>query len=176
MERQRHGLDYEKLIIQKYCLLKSDNYTSKYDAYYKDIPVQIKCIKQGSSIELGDFQRNQLNNKDFILIIGFWKNDKKNIIKEHCLSIDNNLFSEQMKFNHTIDMLSEMKKITNLYEDDLIWKKFCKKYRDLYPLSNNVKLRFKRDHSKQKRIQCAINWKYFNNVLIHSHTPIKLSI
>ena len=80
--RQRHGFDFEDKIISKYSLIKSKNYTSKYDAYtITGIPVQIKCIKFKSSIDFGDFRRNQTHLIPFILIVGFWKYKKDNIIK-----------------------------------------------------------------------------------------------
>lgn len=62
--RQNHGFIFEQYIITKYNLIKSKN-GSIYDAYYFGIPVQIKCIKYKSSIELSDYFRNK--NKKIIL-------------------------------------------------------------------------------------------------------------
>ena len=66
-----------------------------------------------------------------------------------------------MEFEMDDEMKQELKKITNLRSDDNIWKLFIRKYRNSYPKTNLIKLRFKRDHKKQKRIQCAISYNNF---------------
>ena len=79
--RQSHGFIYEAKIIHKYDLIKSLTHTSKYDAYTKDgIPVQIKCIKNRTSVSFGDFQRNQNHKSPFILVVGFWQSSKSCIV------------------------------------------------------------------------------------------------
>jgi hypothetical protein len=164
-ERQKHGLDYEQYIIQKYNLIKSKNYTSIYDAYtYKnDIPVQIKCIKSGSAIEMGSYLRNKSKLQDFILVIGFWENVKNNIVKEHVMYIDHRTFTKNLTFIDDQKMLGEMKNISNSIRDDLKWTEFRKKYQEKWKINNNIlDIRFKRDHKQQKRIQCAISYKNFN--------------
>jgi hypothetical protein len=157
-ERQRHGFLYEALVIQKYGLSKSSKYTSAYDATYENIPVQIKCIKHGCAIELGDYKRNKQKQADFILIVGFWKGDKKNIIREDVLYIDYRLFVDHLRFDGDNAMIEEMKLITNLRIDDGRWGSYVKRYKNLWPKTNLIDIRFKRDHKKQKRIQCAISW------------------
>jgi hypothetical protein len=58
--------------------------------------------------------------------------------------------------------------ITNDKKDDEKWKtqitQLTKEYKILTP--NLVRPRFKRDHKKQKRIQCAINNKDFYNYFV----------
>ena len=62
------------------------------------------------------------------------------------------------KFDHVKEMIEELKYITNLREDDDRWKVYCKKYKDLwYQIPRDCSIHFKRDHKKQKRIQCGIN-------------------
>lgn len=165
-ERQKHGFEYENLIIKKYNMLKINKYTHKYDAYYKFkgrvIPVQIKCIKYGSSIELGDYRRNKHKKENFILFVGFWKENKDNIIKETILFIDRKKFISNLEFDHDNEIFSTLNLITNLICDDLKWKSFTEKYKNLWPKKNLISIRFKRDHKTQKRIQCAIPWKKFN--------------
>jgi hypothetical protein len=163
-ERQKHGFDYEREVIERYSLMKSKNYTAEYDAYYNGIPVQIKCIKHGCAIEMGDYKRNSRKKDDFILIIGFWKGKEHKIIKEIVLYIDHEKFNEQLRFgdeNLYHKIIAEMNLITNLKVDDEKWKQFCKKYKGLWPITSLFSIRFKRDHKKQKRIQCAIPWKNF---------------
>jgi len=165
IERQIHGFMYEKFIINKYSLIVSEKYTSKFDAYTKSgVPVQIKCIKEGNCIDLGDFKRNQSITSDFILILGRWRNKKNKIVDEKIFHIDYKLYNELCTFDHTNKMLEEMKAISNDVSDDNIWLSFCKKYRCIYPQSNIIKLRFKRDHKKQKRIQCGMSETNYRNI------------
>lgn len=166
-ERQKHGFQYELQVIKKYKLSKTETYTCPYDAYYnkineKSIPVQIKCIKMGSNIEMGDYRRNKRKYDDFILIIGFWEKEKTNIVKEVILYINNEEFKNYLKFDYDEQMFKEMKSISNKKEDDLKWKLFCEKYKKKWPNKNILQLRFKRDHKKQKRLQCAIPWRLFD--------------
>jgi hypothetical protein len=160
-ERQKHGFDYENIVIKKYNLKKSDNYTSKYDAFHNNLPVQIKCIKHGCAIEMGDYHRNKLKKEDFILIVGFWQDKKDNIIKETILFIEHDNFTKNLSFEDDEAMEAEMDLISNLVVDDMRWKDFCDKYKSKWPKTNLLDIRFKRDHKKQKRIQCAISWKNF---------------
>lgn len=161
-ERQKHGFQYELQTIEKYNLKKAESYTCPYDAYYNDIPVQIKCIKHGSNIEMGDYLRNKSKNQDFILIIGFWSGEKTNIVKEEILFIDHIMFKKCLQFDYDTQLISDMKPINNSRDNDLAWKLFCNKYKKLWPKNNLLRLRFKRDHKTQKRIQCAIPWRLFN--------------
>jgi len=173
-ERQRHGFDYENAVIQKYDLKRSDNYTSKYDAFYLGIPVQIKCIKHGCAIEMGDYKRNKNKQEDFILIVGFWKGEKDNIVKESILYIDHANFTKHLTFKNDKKMVAEMDLISNLVEDDNRWKVFCNKYKSEWPDTNLLDIRFKRDHKKQKRIQCAISWSNFVNKFVNEFKTYKL--
>lgn len=172
-ERQQHGLNYEKYVIKKYNLVKSNNYTSIDDAYTPDnIPVQIKCIKWGGVIEMGSYTRNKNKTGDFILIIGFWENVKNNIIKEHILYIDHTKFTKNLDFEYDNIMLSEMNQISNSITDDTRWTKFREKYQSEWNKKNNIlDIRFKRDHKYQKRIQCSISYKNFNNIFLNMFKP-----
>lgn len=162
-ERQKHGFEYENKVINKLHLIKNENYTGMADAFDdKKNYYQIKCIKKGSSIELGDIFRNYNKDNDFILVIGFWDKYKNNIVEEYYLYIEknkwNDLFSD-FDFSLFKDLL---KNITNKREDDVKWKSMCKEIKDLWNKKERyIQPRFKRDHKKQKRIQCAINNKDF---------------
>jgi hypothetical protein len=156
--RQQHGFIYEDYIIKTFNLEKCGIYTSKFDAYYDKIPVQIKCIKKNSEICLGDFKRIQLIDQDFILVLGFWEKNRKNIVKQEVLYIDHVVFKTFCDFDKTESMITEMKSISNRVCDDILWRKFIKKHKELYPTENIIKLRFKRDHKVQKRIQCAVKF------------------
>lgn len=164
-ERQGHGFDYEQAFLAK-CLdlEQSAVYTSEYDAVCGDIKLQIKCIKHGCAIELGDYFRNKSKTNDFILVVGFWKDKKDNIIEEHIYRVDHSAFVSNLSYSNDIAMVAEMRLISNLKSDDERWKTFCNHHKDEYKKNNNkIDIRFKRDHKTQKRIQCAISWENFTN-------------
>ena len=72
-----------------------------------------------------------------------------------------------MKINEK-DLLNN---ITNDVSDDLKWKKEITVLRTEWKnkTTNLIRPRFKRDHKKQKRIQCAINNKDFYNYFIKKY-------
>lgn len=160
-ERQIHGFKYEEYVKNKYSLLdyEKDNYISKWDAVYKGIPVSIKTHKIGT-VELGDYFRQENIDEDFFMIIGFWEDStSKEIVEQHILFIPykewNKCFSNKVS-DYLIYMLNN---ITNKYEDDIKWKKMIENANNIWKQNTNrmIKPLYKRDHKKQKRIQCGIN-------------------
>jgi len=168
-EKQSHGFDYQDIIIEKYEMTESNCYTSHWDSpLFNNLPVSIKCIQQNiGSIDFGDFRRQCDIDDDFLLFIGFWSGDKNNIVEEYIIKIEKDYWKSLFgNINIISDMMEEMKHISNDYNDDEKWIIFCEKYKNLYKKDKNPKinLRFKRDHKKQKRIQCGIT---YNNFKIH---------
>jgi len=171
MERQKHGFIYENKIITENNLEKSPSYTNKWDAFevyngYR-LPVSVKCIKNGSSIEFGDFKRQTEITTDFILYVGFWSENDNNIIEQYKIFIKKETWFSYFGDLSIIDeMLSCMKDISNDIIDDGRWYNFRQKFSGLYGVNNVISLRFKRDHKKQKRIQCGITKKNFLNKVV----------
>jgi hypothetical protein len=166
MERQAHGFRYESIIIDRYNLIKCDKYTSEYDAYTRGgTPVQIKYIKIGSSIDLGDYRRNTKKSQDFLLIVGFWGWPEGKLIakQEYILYIDSCVWKQLLYFGDSEQMFDEFSSISNKRSDDTMFHQFIDKYKQLWNQTpdRQIELRFKRDHKKQKRIQCAINHSNF---------------
>lgn len=160
--RQIHGFLYESRVVSKYKLIKCENYTSEYDAYtLSGIPVQIKYRKWNSSVFFGDFKRNMLKEKDFILIVGTWKENNSNEISEDIYYINYEKFTSMCFFKEINIATVEMKNISNNYYDDPSWKTFTLKYKKIYPEENIIKINFKRDHKSQKRIQCSLSNKNY---------------
>ena len=96
--RQKHGFDNEKKIIGANGLRSAKGYTNKWDAYadiahvgnmkYYDLPVQIKTIRKGGSVDMGDVFRHSKTDQDFILHVEFYdKKDKTKIMESHILYI-----------------------------------------------------------------------------------------
>lgn len=163
MERQKAGFVYQEKVIQKYNLLEDKNYTGKWDAYYKNIPISIKLEKYGSDIELADIFRQMSIKENFYLICGFWKSQKSIIIEEHLLYFNWKDYNKYFNLEMEKDFHSLIDSITNKKEDDEKWKDSIHQLKDKWrnTTSNLVRPRFKRDHKTQKRIQCAINNKDF---------------
>ncbi len=165
--RQIHGFLYETQIIDRYKLVKCEKYISEYDAYTSTgTPVQIKYRKYKSSICFGDLKRNMLKERDFILVIGTWKDNHNNKISEDVYHINYEKFTSMCFFKNLNLALSEMKTISNSKEDVSLLKKMTLKYKKIYPKENIIHINFKRDHKSQKRIQCSIsnkNYKIFKN-------------
>jgi hypothetical protein len=168
-ERQEHAFEYESRIILENNIIKSEGYTDKWDAFENDIPVSVKNIKLNSGVDFGDFKRQTLLSQDFYLYVGFWQTDKTNIVKEYKILIS---FENWKKYFGDItiiqDMIGEMKQISNDRSDDGKWKEFRKKWNLLYKKFNSnpvITLRFKRDHKKQKRIQCGISSSNFKKLI-----------
>lgn len=170
MERQAHGFSYQAEKIKQYNLSEIDpytgkklTYTDKWDAYYGNIPVQIKDKKKGGNIELADMFRQSETTENFILIVGFWKQNKTNIVEEHILYINgtewNSFFNDECLNEYKL----LLKTITNNYSDDQKWteeiNRLRKEWKKVTPYL--VVPRPKRDHQDQKRLQCAINNKSF---------------
>lgn len=162
-ERQIHGFLFEQFIIEHFNLEKCNNYTSKWDAYYNNVPVSIKYEKANSDIELADFFRQSEINEDFYLLVGFWDGDKSNVVDVKLLYIEHNSWSNMFDTSISKELKTLLAEITNDYSDDQKWKSWCSKIRKQWTskTENLIRLRFKRDHKRQKRIQCAINNKDF---------------
>jgi hypothetical protein len=162
MSRQLHGFIYEKNVIDRYKLYKCKEYTSKYDAFTtSNIPVQIKCRKYKSSIYFGDFIRTMNTKEDFILIVGTWKNNKSNISSEDMIYVNCEKFKRMCHWRKIHEYKEYLKCISNDVSDDLEWKKFLRKCKNEYPSENLIKMNMKRDHKKQKRIQCSLSYKNY---------------
>lgn len=162
-ERQSHGFQFEDYCANKYNLIKNTtiNYTSKWDYYTckNNIPVSIKTHQKGTGIELSDYFRQSHIIDDFIMIIGFWEGQKSNIVEEYCLYIDGIDWHSHFNLKLETKLLDLLDNITNDKSDDALWKKTCNELKDEFKKTTDCLIvpRFKRDHKKQKRIQCAIN-------------------
>lgn len=171
MERQLHGFSFEQSVAEKYGVALSDNYTDKWDGRLDGIPVSIKTEKYGSDVEMADVFRQMDVSEDFYLIVGFWDGDKTNIVEQHILKVNGEEYSSLFNRDFAPRLHDLLDNITNDRSDDAKWKTqitlLRKEWKEQTP--NLVRLRFKRDHKSQKRIQCAINNKDFYNHFIPNY-------
>ena len=197
-ERQIHGFIYEsnvieskgytdwKKYIEKYPDTNSDGtYTSTWDAidelqngvHYYGKPVQIKCIQKKGSVDLGDIFRNANKKENFILEVGFWVGSKTNIVEEYTINVDykkwNKLF-EWDRYEEIRDWITN--KVSNDYSYDNQWEEECKFYKNTWGVDRVIQPRFKRDHKKQRRIQCGISYKNFIEYFIEKKIENKKGV
>jgi hypothetical protein len=167
-ERQAHGFNYQKKIVEREILTESVGYTDKWDAYNSNLKrnVSIKCISKKGSIDFGDFKRQTMVDEDFILYVGFWQSKKDNVVEEYKVYITAEKWKSYLGDITIIqEMLDEMSTISNDKSDDSKWKQFRLKWKERYG-NSIISLRFKRDHKKQKRIQCGISRNNFLEVIL----------
>jgi hypothetical protein len=69
MERQIHGIEYEKRLCSKHNLIFDENYTAIWDAYKPNgIPCVIKTFKEKSELPLSDIFKNaSINGKNYLI-------------------------------------------------------------------------------------------------------------
>jgi hypothetical protein len=188
-ERQSHGFKFEtkwckennvtlwSKYIKKYGNPSGSSYTSKWDAInenvkgknYKGKPIQLKCIGLNNAIELGDIFRNSNKEEDFTLVVGFWSGKKTNIVDVVVLDINhkkwNKLF-EWDKFDEVKDWIKN--KVSNDRSYDSQWKKEMSYYKEQWGENRLVTPTFKRDHKKQRRIQCQMGYNTFMTELVNN--------
>jgi len=169
-ERQIHGFLYEQKCFVDFPWWTSngDEYTAKWDGYDTRLkmPISIKCIQKGASIDFGDIFRMASIDEDWVLRVGFWEGEKTNIVEEYTIIIRKSEWQKLIGDIETFKVAKiEMNSISNDYSDDEKWEKFRLEYKMLWG-DSIFQPRFKRDHKKQKRIQCGITYnnlkEYFN--------------
>jgi hypothetical protein len=171
-ERQVHGFDYENEILKKIGAKKSENYTSKIDGYYEinnlKIPISVKTKKNKCAIEMGDIFRNSEVSSDFILIVAFWEKNKYNFVEEYIVYVRKKIWSSFFLENFEDDYLNFLSSVSNDFSDDLIWKEGCKLRQEVWEkeVGKNITPYFKRDHKKQKRVQCGLSYATFMNIFV----------
>lgn len=163
-ERQEHGLINENNLKIQYGLndyLNKKDYTAKYDAETSlGHPVSIKTIKHKNSIDLGDYFRNANADKDFYLIVSFWSGQKHNLIEEYHLHIPHVEWKELFKREFDERIRTMISEASNDRSYDKIWREQRISLKQDWG-DGIIKLRPKRDHKTQKRMQCSISYKDF---------------
>ena len=117
---------------------------------------------------MASFERNAANTDSFYLIVGFWKDSTDNIITIETLFIEGQEWHQLFDENIANECREFLATITNDYSDDEAWAQGCKELKKKWQNNtpNLIRPRFKRDHKKQKRMQCAINYNDFYSYFI----------
>lgn len=169
-ERQGHGFKFESFAKEKFNIqpCPQGHYTYKWDGILNGYPVSIKTEQNNSDVEMASFMRNAANEDSFYLIVGFWEGSKDNIVTIETLFIDGMEWHQLFDEDIVQECQTFLHQITNDVSDDLPWKEGCKALKEKWieATPNLVRPRFKRDHSTQKRMQCAINYSDFYNYFV----------
>lgn len=100
-EVQRHGFDFENWVVRTFFVPSTTRYTQKWDVNHefnrleiipetmRHLPVSIKTCKYGSPIGFGDALRQFSLSEDFLLIVGFWRQDgaSKNFVAVEAVKV-----------------------------------------------------------------------------------------
>lgn len=162
--RQIHGFQNEFRVCEMHNLQKTDNYTFRWDAFTKGrkpVPVSIKTKSAGGDIEMGDLFRQASHKEDFYLHVSFWKDKKRNVIQEHILLIPGDYWQSLFKHEMRDDIKKVLADASNDRDYDAKWTEDITALREKWGTDGPIRLRPKRDHKKQLRMQCAINHKQF---------------
>lgn len=161
--RQRHGHHQENHVKEIY---KLEDYidpspTAAYDAQTFDgTPVSIKTEKYKTDVELGDYFRNASVDKDFYMVVRFWQGNKNHIVEEYHIKMPAKVWKTFFKPEHNTEIRRVLDDVSHDRSYDPIWKNNLNNLKMLYN-GSIIRLRGKRDHKSQKRMQCAISYSDF---------------
>lgn len=156
----------------------------------------VKCMKNRTDIEMGDFKRIaglekdgseikiiDSTEKNFMLAVAFHDGtSEKKILEEYIVLMPVSIWKTYLP-----NLEIKLPQITNMYNDLLKyklkgertdqseedWQAYMNKYRSICD-GSSIKLRFKRDSKGQLRIQCSFSYNIFKSLVLK--TPhIKIS-
>lgn len=192
--RQEHGFINEAKVCETKNIVKwgdfvkiypqyskrQQGYTSVWDGIdmsvktegeYGFLPVQIKTIKKGAAVELGDIFRNSKKNEVFRLIVDFYdKNDKSKtkMVETVDIIVDPVKWQAHFNFPDYDEWKSWIKGVSNCSSYTETWIREREARKQDWNIKNPDSLvtpTFKRDSKKQKRIQCSVNRTNFNKFI-----------
>ncbi len=177
-EVQRHGFDFENWIKETFFTFNPIKYTEKWDvpadlntstaipAEFQRLPVSIKTSKYGSPIGFGDAVRQFDNDEDFLLIVGFWKQDGgyKNFVSVEAVKVT--VDDWKKLFLPLIE--GDVKNLDSTIKDRSIdyWearKRAREEKKTPKFKSASIVLNPKIDSKDQRRLQCSLPFTVFWN-------------
>lgn len=180
-EVQRHGFDFENWVKETFFKsFTQTSYNHKWDALevvfndefknftkeFSNLPVSIKTCKIGGSVGFADALTQFDNKQDFLLIIGFWKQngDYKDFVAIEAVKILakewHQLFDPLTR--KQISMLVDKIKDTDIGKEEA--RKEAQKLKRSFPKSK-ITL-YPKIQEKQRRIQCGLRSKFFWEIIV----------
>ena len=169
--RQNHGFKFEDDYCKKNNIYQNNNYTGKWDGLdCKNRNLyNIKCLKLNSGLSLGDLFRQSKTTIDFILVLGYYDDDKNKIVKIEKWLVNGKEYNKLFKWDHYAKLKHWINnKVSNDYSYDTQWKEECKEWKEKW--DNIPSLNFKRDHGAQRRMQVSISRTNFNKLIKNNKT------
>lgn len=186
--RQSHGFVFQSGVSRLLGLYVPYNYTDEVDAYSIKQPLDIvmrhsfKNMKTGSAVELGSLSRNAACPRDFVLYVAFWTGFATNVREVHVLHIRStywqNLFPSNIEqFDTKAAFRDHLGEISNSPTDDPRWalrlQELKEAWRQSVPRDSPIAVAYKRDHKKQRRVQCSIPAKKFAQLAAACFDPLR---
>ena len=158
-ERQKHGFIFESKIKELFFITTDISYTAKWDFFYKDKPVSVKCIKENAAVELSSLLRFYENTEPFTLVVGRHNNNIISTVQE--VEVTNEILSA-LKGSISLEAIRDAcdtLTLANFPEGSheaarayfKHWKNLNKHKLGLLTITGKV------DSKKQRRWQCNIN-------------------
>jgi hypothetical protein len=168
-EVQRHGYVFEKWVRDTFFEgYEAPSYTQEWDVAasankrYGGLPISIKTAKYGSSVDLGDALRQYSINENFMIIIGYWKQEgaKKRFVNIVAVRVDEQKYHELWQpiawaDLQRLDALVKNRALTSQQARDA-----ARTMKRLVPFSKAVMdVNPKIDDKAQRRLQCSMSFK-----------------
>lgn len=168
--RQAHGFKYETRVREQFELTKTKSAIDPFDARTQSgVLVSIKTKEYGKAVELASWLNHLRVTEDFYMVVGFWQNEKDNIVEELIMKIPATFWKEHFPAEWQEKVKNLFNGISNSHDDDEKWterrEEFQKEYQ-AYKKENNllINLNPKRDSKTQRRVQCSIPYADLKNI------------
>lgn len=176
-EVQQHGFVFEAWVLdvffggyrgeygQKWDIPAGHNQSSLLPPELRSLPVSVKSIKYGSPIALGDVLRQRTIDTDFLMIVGFWRQEnsaEKNIVEIAAVKFSHEDW-QALWNNLTLESLQEIDGHIKNFGLHYSRARADVKQWKLRPEVRNCRLTInpKIDSKAQRRIQCSLPFSLF---------------
>jgi len=179
-EVQNHGFIFEDWVKNTFFNGYKGGYSDKWDVprefnkKHGGLPISIKTAKYGSTISLGDARRQFDTKEEFLMIVGFWKQEGiyKKIVNVTSVVVKKELWA---KLWEPI-VLEDLIKLDSLIKNtSLHYTKVRKMAQDLKKqkpyLLCKITLNPKVDSKTQRRLQCGIKFGLYFEKIAFKNSP-----
>lgn len=169
-ETQAHGYRFQTASAYLLGLKECEDYTGPVDAVTIDPATgelyerwSMKTARYRGPVYLGSLLRNATVAHALRMVVGFWQRRRDNTIAILALWLPEGawraLFPEDTE---PFLAPAAFAGISNRREDDAAWrdrrKGLLDAWREQLPAGSPIVANYKRDHKRQKRVQCSIAW------------------
>lgn len=157
-------------------LFMAQSYTSAMDCFSADPSTYpyatswvIKTANIMAEIDFGSLARNAMMTDDFHLVLADWTGRRTNFVRVYVMRVTAAYWRGLFPIDVTPFLAgSVFEGISNMHADDEVWKRRRKALQEQWqahlPEGSPMKVRFKRDHKIQRRVQCAMSREGFHRL------------